>query len=546
LDSSRTVRFRVLLVSVIAVGGSGAIAAQSPLIVQPAKIQSITVDPPQLVVGPDRVTPINQYGDLNTLSDEHSTILPPGTLPLQLDYLLFVAARTTLNPNASGLVVLRAVARPLNNQDGQWSLDFAQLFGLYQPAAPPDSQNGAVFLTAMQHLKCPATSDPTFDLNYAAPASAFVDPTNPRNMGGGNLILVYEGTNRCIGITGDSNFGNNFFSMIGIATSPDFGLTWPTYKANFTPLPGVNPSQGPNAELGAWGSQVCWGNFCPSVNGLQPPPQFGRYAVSGPVSSISEAIQNSPNGLALNTGDSEPAAFVDTVHAQHGSNPYVYVVHTYNPGPFPDNSLPYPVLPNVQISLSTSRAQLNGGKARLQFTKWYKKEFTEPGLSQDGGGHESPILPPLGPNIDKYRQCLAPSQRRSAASISYSEASHEYLLTFVCISQSDPMNETTYQTGGFNGGAWFYSTIDADFYDLSQQDQWSAPREMIASWSPFPNDNAGCNLNFDGWYPSLMSEGEPAGHLAPKGYVFYMNGCTDLSTPGGRKYSTRHFTMTFQ
>ena len=91
--------------------------------------------------------------------------------------------------------------------------------------------------------------------------------------------------------------------MIGIATSPDFGLTWPTYKANFTPLPGVNPSQGPNAELGAWGSQVCWGNFCSNISRLQPPSQFGRYAVSGPVSSISEAIQfykkNKAQSLAI-------------------------------------------------------------------------------------------------------------------------------------------------------------------------------------------------------------------------------------------------------
>ncbi|MGZ3708291.1 MAG: hypothetical protein ACXVBC_05235, partial [Bdellovibrionota bacterium] len=60
---------------------------------------------------------------------------------------------------------------------------------------------------------------------------------------------------------------------------------------------------------------------------------------------------------------------------------------------------------------------------------------------------ESPIFPNLDTTLEKYRHCLAPSQARSAASISYSETTNEYLLTFVCISPTEPRPETTYQIG---------------------------------------------------------------------------------------------------
>jgi len=413
-----------------------AVLAQSP------KIASISVGPSYAVLGPDHATPINSYGGLSTTSDEHSTIFPPGTLPFQPNYLFLVAARTGLAPDASGLIFLTNLGPP--NQDGQWSMDFASLYGLYKPFNLPGDRNGPVFVTAMAHANCPTTGpDPTFDLNYAAPASAFVDPTNSSDYGGGNLILVYEGTNRCIGITGTSNQGNNFYSTIGIATSKDLGYTWPTYRANFTALPGINATLGPNAPYGAWGSNVCWGNFCPGISFLRPPPQYGRYAISGPVTTVEEAIASSSNGLAQNTGDSEPATFVDDVH--DGRPTYAYAVHTYNPGPFAGDSGLYPHFPSVQFDLSISRFALNGGISRIQATHWYQGQFTEPGLGSDGGGHESLIFPHLDETLAMYQHCLSPSESRSSASLSYSDTTHEYVLFFVCLSPTEPQPETTYQ-----------------------------------------------------------------------------------------------------
>src|SRR5215471_17726297 len=374
-----TTHVRRTSVSLLALAICFCAFAQVPLALG-QKISSIDVGPSLPVLGPDHTTPINSYGGLTTLSDEHSTVFPPGTLPFQPNYMFLVATRTKLATDASGLVMLTNVSMP--DPNGQWSLDLAPFYGLYQPFARPGDQNGPVFATSMGHSNCPVSgSDPTFDLNYAAPASAFMDPTNPWDLGGGSLLLVYEGTNRCIGITGTSVDKNNFYSTIGLATSKDFGLTWPLYRANFTALPGINPFEGPMSANGAWGERVCWGNFCPTFNALQPPEQYGRYAVSGPVTTIPEAISQSINGLSRNTGDSEPAAFVDDVHG--GSPTYVYVVHTYNPGPFPADSQLYS-FQSVEFDLSISRLALNAGTARLHATKWYQGNWNEPGLGSDG------------------------------------------------------------------------------------------------------------------------------------------------------------------
>ena len=47
----------------------------------------------------------------------------------------------------------------------------------------------------------PADQDPTFDLSYAAGGSVVIDATQPP----GNLLLAYEGTNTCVGITTATN-----------------------------------------------------------------------------------------------------------------------------------------------------------------------------------------------------------------------------------------------------------------------------------------------------------------------------------------------------
>lgn len=46
---------------------------------------------------PYTFTPINQWGGLSTLADEHSTVFPPGTFKGHPnDYLFFVASKTEL------------------------------------------------------------------------------------------------------------------------------------------------------------------------------------------------------------------------------------------------------------------------------------------------------------------------------------------------------------------------------------------------------------------------------------------------------------------
>jgi hypothetical protein len=500
------------------------------------KIASISVEAESQVNAPDGVTPINQYGGLSGLADEHSTILPPGTFPFQTDYLFMVASHTSLQSNEAGLVVLRSIGLPDSN--GQWTLDYSPGYGRYQPSNPPGGQNGQLLLPAMAKANCPGSvQDPTFDLNYAAPGTVFLDPTNPWDLGGGSLVMVYEGTNTCIGTTTTTHMDSHFYSTLAIATSADFGHTWPTYKANFTPLPGANPSQGPMAELGAWGKDVCWGNFCSTINLLQPPPQFGRYAVSGPATSIASAILDSPGGLQGDVGDSEPAAFVDDVHP--GAPLYAYIVHVYEPGPFPADT-PLPL--GEPSGLAVSRIGLDGGLERLQATHWYGEKFEEPGLANAGGGHESPIFPNLHPSLEGYQHCLAPTQRRSGASISYSEVTHEYVLIFVCLSQTDPVDQTGSLPTNvkFTGGAWFYSTMNADLFNLSNQDQWSTPGEIQGSWAPHDTNPCANGEYLDGWYPSAMSLGAKPGHLNPDGYIFYMKGCIAAA---GRTFSTRQFTL---
>jgi hypothetical protein len=489
------------------------------------------------------------YGGLATLADEHSTVFPPGTLPGHPDYLVFAASRTTLNPTASGMVVLTGGSGP--SPGGQWTLDFAPDFGRYVPANPAGSRNGQLLLSPLDHSACQGVGagnfdrqDPTFDLNYADPGTVLVDPTSCADRGTGSLLAVYEGTNRCIGRTGASNKGNNFYSSIAIATSNDHGHTWPTYRANppfdFYPLPAQNPGYGPAAPWGASGADVCVGNDCATA----PPSGYGRYAVLAPVVTVAQAMGDpatqQQEGLASNVGDSEPSAFVDVPSA--GPDRYLYVVHNYAPGPFAENP---PLQANTQSlsDLAVARARLDGGAAPLEFSKWYGQSFSEPGLPRDGGGAESPIFPKLASDLPHYRRCLAPDQSRAMGSLSYVVETRQYLLTFVCSSPTDPRTGASYpgDSAGQSGAAWFYSTIDARRFDLSHQEQWSAPQEIVGSWSPF--SGGGCFRNFDGWYPTFMSPNRQPGQLSTSGYVFYMRGCTDDQTPGGRQFSTRAFVI---
>ena len=520
-----------LLAGAVVVLRGPAVLAQAP---RPPAITSISVCSPtgaggqgscpggsldthQIVLAPDGSgSSINRYDGFGGISDEHSSVFSPGTLGSNNDYLFFVAAGTKRNVDI-GAVVLSGGPGP--DKNSQWTFDIpkADGYGSYS------SGFGHVFVSPVGQGHCPtvadgnpAHQDQTHDLGYAAPGSVVKDPTGSA----GSLLMIYEGVNSCAGdIGGPKSGGGNAYISVGVATSLDYGKTWPTYRVtptfNFVPLPDANLTQGPKASSGALGASVCMGNDCTTT----PPSAYGRYPVLSPPLSLATVMATGkplPGILA----NGEPAAFLDDASAS--PMPYVYEVHGYRP-----SSLANPPLPDGRSSdLMVARAKLNGGTAPLSFAKWNGQSFANPGM----GGFESAILPD-GP----YQNCgEAKNQARHESSISYVEEAQQYLLIFVCDSPTDPASGQG--TGSAKGAAWFYSTS----YDLSDQTQWTPPQEIIGSWSEF---NPGCI--WMGHYPTLMSLGRKPGHLSVSGYVFYLWGCDGATpNPPGRQYSSRAFTIT--
>ncbi len=476
-----------------------------------------TSDTHQIVLAPDGSgKAINGYNGIGGVSDEHQSIFAPGALQANSDYLFFVATQVAGGAPSTGVVVLSGGSGPGKN--GQWTLDFAKTDGYGSYA----SGYGTIFV-APTAPNCPtaadgnpAHQDSTFDLTYAAPGSVVTDPTGPA----GSLLMVYEGTNTCFGIASGSNNGNNFYSSVGIATSQDYGRTWPTYRGttgfSFVPLPGANKNQGPGATTGALGSSVCEGNDCTTT----PPANYGRYPVLSPSVSIGTAMALGTS-LPGSMGDSEMSAFVDDA----STNPaqYIYAVYDYKAG---TGALTDPAAPNGGVMIA--RAQLNGGTAALSFLKWNGNAFAGAGM----GGYDT-LLFPTGP----FSNCEGAAQLAYGASISYVDATQQYLLTFVCDSPGDPALGQV--AGAARGGAWFYSTS----YSLSDPTQWTPPQEIAGSWAPF-DQSGGCS-SYKGFYPTLMSPGAKTGHLSTSGYIFYLYGCqTDNTPPPGRQYSSRQFTIT--
>jgi hypothetical protein len=484
---------------------------------------------------------INSYGGLDTLADEHSAIFPPGAFPGALGYTFFVAARTSLNTISSGATVLTGGAGP--DRSGQWTLDFAPTFGLYKPFNPPGSRNGQLFISPLQHDLCPTVADatkqdPTMDLNYADPGSVVLDPTNPFDLGPGSLLMIYEADNRCLGLTGGNNVmqNNSFYSVVALATSFDFGHTWPTYRYDLNafgfpnfPMPSQNPSLGPEAPDGARGRDVCVLNNC-FITQFFALPNYGRYPVlRSPVTPQDVLTTFGPAGGLLTEpiGEAVPSAFVDDVGYHFGdSGPvFVYEINNYAVG---DSVFGNPSLPGSRNSdLVVSRAQLNGGTAPLAFEKYHAASFSQLGL----GGKETPIFP-SGP----FANCEADNQGRTMGSLSYVETTHQYLLIFVCMS---PMNPAT-QEGKNSGAAWFFSTNS----DPAQPGLWTTPQQIIGSWMEYDPSVKDC-ADFHGWYPTFMSLGQETGHLEMTGYVFYLAGCTGFGVKAPpRQYSTRSFIIT--
>jgi hypothetical protein len=472
-----------------------------------------TFDTHQIVLGPDG-TSVNQSVAM-AITDEHSSVFGPATLNNNPDYLFFVASLSPVHSDI-GLVVLSGGSGP--DRNGQWTMDFARAdgYGSYPAGYGQifESPSGTHCPTVADGN--PAHQDQTFDLNYAAPGSIVLDPTSPP----GNLLMIYEGTIICFGQTSGTR-STGFYSTVGVATSRDYGHTWPTYRAtptfSFVPLPGQNSTQGPSMPSGALGSATCIGNDCAST----PPVAYGRYAVLSSSISVAQAMATG-QPLPSSMGDAEMAAFLDD--ASGGAAQYVYSTYNFNAGA---GSLldPQQTKPDLMIA----RAQLNGGSGPLKFFKWNGTAFGAPGI----GGIDSPVFPG-----GAFQNCEGPAQGRFGSSISYVDETQQYLLTFVCDSPGDPALGQS--SGSGRGGAWFYSTS----YDLSNPRQWTPPREITGSWAPY--DNSGGCSDYKGWYPTFMSMGKKPGHLSSSGgYVFYLWGCQTGGTPSpGRQFSSRAFTIT--
>jgi hypothetical protein len=235
----------------------------------PGSCPSGTSDTHQIVPAPDGSgTAINRYDAAGT-SDEHSSVFSPGMLGTNNDYLFFAASGTNAS-GGIGAVVLSGGFGPAGN--GQWTFDYPKTdgYGSYPVGF------GQVLRAPFSEGKCPtvadgnpAHQDQTFDLGYAAPGSIVKDPTGTP----GSLLMVYEGTNACVGDNGGNKTGSGSYEVTAIATSLDYGKTWPTYRAtptfSFVPMPGASKTQGPNAPSGAFGNNVSWATI---ASPLRLPP----------------------------------------------------------------------------------------------------------------------------------------------------------------------------------------------------------------------------------------------------------------------------------
>lgn len=165
-----------------------------------SEIESISVSADQTLTYPD-AAPVPY---LNFFPDEHMTFLPPASS--SSPYLVF-GASTVTGTSIYGFAVV------LESTDLK-TFDFAT------------AQGYPLIVLTVPALGTPAQGycDPTylteFDTSYAAPGFVAQDPTLPA----GNLVMVYEAENHCVG--GAYN-GADGYASVGFTRSSNNGITWP-------------------------------------------------------------------------------------------------------------------------------------------------------------------------------------------------------------------------------------------------------------------------------------------------------------------------------
>jgi hypothetical protein len=135
------------------------------------------------------------------------------------------------------------------------------------------------------------------------------------------------------------------------------------------------------------------------------------------------------------------------------------------------------------------------------------------------GGRVSPIFPKSASST-AFASCRDSGQGQSMGAISYFAQTQEYVFTFLCDSPNDPANPTVGPPKDAKlqrGIAMFYATLDARQFDLSRQDQWNTPVEIGGTWRWLESNGKPTSgpknpfCIYPGWYPTLMSVGEPSG-----------------------------------
>jgi hypothetical protein len=320
--------------------------------------------------------------------------------------------------------------------------------------------------------------DPAYDNEFDENYAAPGSVLQDPTLPPGNLIMIYEAENHCpLGVHNPS-----FYATVGFARSSDNGRSWP--------LPPVNQ------EFGDAERHPIFKDFYP------------------------ELIPNTPISTE-SLGDALPSAFVDI---NREGDAYLYVTYNYAKGsnqPLPkDGAIRVGRGKLGEVSHDFGGDWGTGHNSQLQFYKWYNGTFSQPGIA----GLDSGVIPTTG--------CTG---RQSMSGITYNDDLGVYLMIFVC-------NPSSTTPEGVTHAAWYYST--ATSLDL---EDWTPPQPILNSEHEIV---APCNTTdpkepsgsaFDGFYPSFMSPGVPAGHTRLTGLAFFLNGC-DTGLP--RKFASRKFTIT--